>query len=278
LIGKTIANYEITDLLGKGGMGEVYRARDNKLGREVAIKVLPTELSRDRERSARFDREARTLASLQHPNVASIYGFETAEDIRFLVMELVDGEDLSERLSRRAIPVDEAVDMAIQLAEGLAAAHSVGVIHRDLKPANIKISSEAKVKILDFGLARAYADEQGSGSDLEHSPTITAMTQAGVILGTASYMSPEQARGKRADHRADIWSFGVVLFEMLTGRRLFEGETVSDTLAGVLRADVPWDQLPKDTPPGIRRLLERCLERNPHENRAQRPVRAAKRD
>ena len=244
-------------------MGEVYQGTDTKLGRDVAIKVIPGDMSRDPERLARFEREARTLATLQHANIASIYGFETADDVRFLVMELVDGEDLSERLRRGGLPMDEVVDLALQLAEGLAAAHAVGVIHRDLKPANIKISSEGKLKILDFGLARAYADDAGSQSDIEHSPTITAMTQAGVILGTAAYMSPEQARGKRADHRADIWAFGVVLFEMLTGQRLFEGETVSDTLAGVLRADVPWEQLPKDTPPAIRRLLERCLERNP---------------
>jgi Tol biopolymer transport system component len=263
LIGKTLAHYEITGPLGKGGMGEVYRARDTKLGRNVAIKVLPSEMSGDPERLARFDREARTLATLQHANIASTYGFETAEDVRFLVMELVDGEDLSERLQRGAMPVEEVVDLAVQLAEGLAAAHAVGVIHRDLKPANIKISSDGKLKILDFGLARAYSDDQGSQSDLEHSPTITAMTQAGVILGTAAYMSTEQARGKRVDHRADIWAFGVVLFEMLTGRRLFEGETVSDTLAGVLRADLPWEQRPKKTTPTVRRLLERCLERDP---------------
>jgi len=263
LIGKTLAHYEITGPLGKGGMGEVYRARDSKLGRDVAIKVLPTEMSGDPERLARFDREARTLATLQHANIASIYGFETVEDVRFLVMELVDGEDLSKHLQSGAVPVEEAVDLAIQLAEGLTAAHAVGIIHRDLKPANIKISSDGKLKILDFGLARAYTDEGGSGSDLEHSPTITAMTQAGVILGTAAYMSPEQARGKRVDHRADIWAFGVVLFEMLTGHQLFEGETVSDTLAGVLRGDLPWEQLPKTTPPTVRRLLERCLERDP---------------
>jgi Tol biopolymer transport system component len=245
-------------------MGEVYRAHDSKLGRDVAIKVLPTEMSGDPERLARFDREARTLATLQHTNIASIYGFETAEDVRFLVMELVDGEDLSELLQRGAIPVEEVVDLAVQLAEGLVAAHTVGVIHRDLKPANIKISSDGKLKILDFGLARAYIGDQGFESSPEHSPTITAaMTHVGVILGSAAYMSPEQARGKHVDHRADIWAFGVVLFEMLTGLRLFEGETVSDTLAGVLRADVPWDQLPKNTPPTLRRLLERCLERDP---------------
>lgn len=262
MIGKTVAHYEIAELLGKGGMGEVYRARDGKLGRDVAIKILLNEVSGDPERVARFEREARTLASLQHPNVASIYGFETAENVRFLVMELVEGEDLSEHLARGAIPVGEAVELAAQLAQGLAAAHAIGVIHRDLKPANIKISSEGKLKILDFGLARAYTGDVGSDSVAQHSPTITAMTQAGVILGTAAYMAPEQARGKRADHRSDIWAFGVVLFEMLSGRRLFEGETVSDTLASVLRADVPWDRLPTDTPPALRRLLERCLDRD----------------
>jgi serine/threonine protein kinase/WD40 repeat protein len=264
LIGKNLAHYEITEPLGRGGMGEVYRARDTKLGRDVAIKVLPIEMSGDPERLARFDREARTLATLQHANIASIYGFETANDTRFLVMELVDGEDVSERLHRGAISAGEVVDLAVQLADGLAAAHAVGIVHRDLKPANIKITSEGKLKILDFGLARAYADDQGSESDPQNSPTITAaMTQAGVILGTAAYMSPEQARGKRVDHRADVWAFGVVLFEMLSGVRLFDGETVSDTLAGVLRADVPWDQLPKNTPPTLRRLLIRCLERDP---------------
>lgn len=264
MIDRHLAHYDIIEALGKGGMGEVYRARDTKLGRDVAIKVLPTEMSGDPERLARFDREARTLATLQHANIASIYGFETSGDTRFLVMELVGGEDLSERLQRGAISTDEVVALAAQLADGLAAAHAVGIVHRDLKPANIKITSEGKLKILDFGLARAYADDRGSDPSLENSPTITAaMTQAGVILGTAAYMSPEQARGKRVDHRADIWAFGVVLFEMLTGARLFDGETVSDTLAGVLRADVPWDQLPKSTPPTLRKLLVRCLERDP---------------
>ena len=262
MIGKRLAHYEITGSIGKGGMGEVYRARDTKLGRDVAIKVLPNEMSGDPERLARFDREARTLATLQHPNIASIYGFESADNVRFLVMELVDGEDLSQRLLSGSIPVDEVVDLGVQLAEGLAAAHAVGIIHRDLKPANIKVSSEGKLKVLDFGLARTYLDEHASGADLQHSPTLTGMTQAGVILGTAAYMSPEQARGKRADHRADIWAYGVVLFEMLTGKRLFDGETASDTLAGVLRADVPWNELPHNTPPTLRRLLKRCLERD----------------
>jgi len=261
--GTKLAHYEITGPLGKGGMGEVYRARDPKLGRDVAIKVLPTEMSQDPERLARFDREARTLATLQHANVASIYGFETEGGTPYLVMELADGEDLSERLQRGAIPVQDSVDLAIQMAKGLAAAHAVGIIHRDLKPANIKISTDGKLKILDFGLARAAGTEGGSDSALEYSPTLTAMTQPGVILGTAAFMSPEQARGTHVDHRADIWAFGVVLFGMLTGNRVFEGDTVSDTLAGVLRAEVPWDQLPKETTPTLRRLLERCLERDP---------------
>ena len=262
MLGKRLAHYEITGSIGKGGMGEVYRARDSKLGRDVAIKVLPVEMSGDPERLARFEREARTLATLQHPNIASVYGFESVDNVRFLVMELVDGEDLSQHLQRGPLPVDEVVDLGVQLAEGLAAAHAVGVTHRDLKPANIKVSPEGKLKILDFGLARINMDEQGSGTDLQHSPTLTGMTQAGVILGTAAYMSPEQARGRRADHRADIWAYGVVLFEMLTGRRLFEGETVSDTLAGVLRAEVPWDQLPHDTAPTLRRIITRCLDRD----------------
>jgi len=261
--GTKLAHYEITGPLGKGGMGEVFRARDTKLGRDVAIKVLPTEMSQDPERLARFDREARTLATLQHANVASIYGFETEGGTPYLVMELADGQDLSERLQRGAIPVEDTVDLAIQMAKGLAAAHAVGIIHRDLKPANIKISTDGKLKILDFGLARAAGKEEGPDSALEHSPTLTAMTQPGVILGTAAYMSPEQARGTHVDHRADIWAFGVVLFGMLTGNRVFEGDTVSDTLAGVLRAEVPWGELPKETAPTLRRLLERCLERDP---------------
>jgi serine/threonine protein kinase len=264
LLGKILAHYEITELLGKGGMGEVYRASDSKLGRDVAIKILPTELSNDPERAARFEREARMLASLQHANIASIYGYENVDNTRFLAMELADGEDLGERLERGPIPVEEVVDLAIQFAEGLEAAHAVGIIHRDLKPANLKVSSAGRLKILDFGLARAYSDDVKSQAELEHSPTITAaMTQDGVILGTAAYMSPEQARGKPVDHRTDIWGYGIVLFGMLTGQRMFDGETVSDTLAGVLRADIPWDQLPKDTPPTLRRIMERCLDRDP---------------
>jgi serine/threonine-protein kinase len=263
LIGQTILHYEILALLGKGGMGEVYRAHDRKLGRDVALKILPRELSEDQERVARFAREARTLASLQHPNIASIYGFEDANGIRFLTMELAEGEDLSEHLSRGAIPFDESMRIARQIAAGLEAAHAKNVVHRDLKPANIKISADGAVKILDFGLARAYAADDDDGGNPELSPTITAaMTHAGVILGTAAYMSPEQARGRSTDSRADIWAFGVVLFEMLSGARLFDGETVSDTLASVLTREVDWSRIPDDVSPRVGTLLMRCLERN----------------
>jgi serine/threonine protein kinase/Tol biopolymer transport system component len=264
LIGKTLAHYEITALLGRGGMGEVYRARDAKLGREVALKLLPESFTADPERLARFRREARVLASLQHPNIAGIFGIEDDAGRVFLTMELAEGTDLSERIARGPIAEDEVVDLARQLASGLEEAHEKGIVHRDLKPANVKIGEDGKVKILDFGLARALTGETSAEEDIENSPTITAaMTQGGMILGTAAYMSPEQARGRSVDRRADIWSFGVVLFEMLTGRRLFEGDTVSDTLASVLKDDVAWDQLPEETSPGMRRLLERCLERDP---------------
>jgi serine/threonine-protein kinase len=263
MIGKTLAHYEITDLLGKGGMGEVYRARDTRLGREVAVKVLPREMSGDPERIARFEREARSLATLQHPNVASIYGFETVDNIRFLVMELVEGEDLSQLLARGSIPLEKAIEVARRIASGLEAAHDEGIVHRDLKPANVIATQSGDVKILDFGLARAFQSDPGGGADPMNSPTLTGgMTQAGVILGTAAYMSPEQARGYEVDRRADIWAFGVILYEMLSGHRLFAGETVSDTLAGVLKTEIDLDRLPAETPSGLRRLLERCLDRN----------------
>jgi serine/threonine-protein kinase len=264
VIGKTIAHYEITGHLGKGGMGEVYRARDTKLRREVAIKVLPADLLRDAERVARFQREARTLASLNHPQIAGLYGVEEDHGQRFLVMELAEGEDLSRRIENGPLPLDDALDIARQIALGLEAAHAKGIVHRDLKPANIKVSTDGEVKILDFGLARAFQGETVDEGELENSPTITAaMTQQGVVLGTAAYMSPEQAKGRTVDRRADVWSFGVILWEMVTGRRLFEEETTSEVLAAVLRADIPWDDLPDDLPVGVRRLLERCLERDP---------------
>jgi eukaryotic-like serine/threonine-protein kinase len=261
--GMRLGSYEVSSLLGKGGMGEVWRASDNNLGRDVAIKVLPDEFTKDAERLARFEREARVLASLDHPNVAPIFGIETFDGGRYLVMQLAEGEDLSERLRRGAVPTDEAIAIALQIADGLDAAHSKGIIHRDLKPANIKLGEDGKVRILDFGLAKAMALEEGD-ADLSNSPTmIRAATHAGVILGTAAYMSPEQARGKKVDKRADIWAFGVVLWEMLTGTRLFSGETVSDTLAAVLKEPVDLDALPRETPASVMRLIRRCLEKNP---------------
>ena len=264
MIGKSLGPYEIVEILGQGGMGQVYRAHDSRLGRDVAIKILPGEMSGDPERIARFRREARTLATLQHPHVATVHGFEDETDARFLVMELVEGEDLSERLARGPLPVDEAMDIARQIARGLEAAHEQGIVHRDLKPANVKITPGGEVKILDFGLARAYVGDEPGDADPAQSPTITAgMTAAGVVLGTAAYMSPEQARGKAVDKRADVWSFGVILYEMLTGTRLFGGDTVSDTLAGVLKSDIDLDTLPDGCPLWLRRLLERCLDREP---------------
>ena len=234
--GQSLAHYTVVKKIGAGGMGEVYRASDTKLGRDVAIKVLPAGFDKDPERLGRFQREARTLATLQHPNIASVYGLETVDGQTFLVMELVEGEDLSERLSRGALEMDRVVDIAGQIATGLEAAHDKGVVHRDLKPANVKLGADGSVKILDFGLARAYEGDADNGEGSATSPTMTAaMTNAGVILGTAAYMSPEQARGKTLDKRTDIFSFGVVLYEMLTGSRPFQGETLSDTLASVLK-------------------------------------------
>jgi len=236
LIGKKISYYEVTGFLGKGGMGEVYKARDTRLDRDVAIKVLPAEFSRDADRLARFRREAKTLASLNHPNIAAIHGLEESEDGIFLAMELADGMDLLERLRSGPLELEDTLMVARQLAEGLEAAHEKGVVHRDLKPANLKITPDGDVKILDFGLARAFLGDEDGPTDPLNSPTMTAgLTQQGVILGTAAYMSPEQARGRPVDHRSDIWAFGAILFEMLTGRRLFEGETVSDTVAAVCK-------------------------------------------
>ena len=261
MIGKTLAHYEITSQLGKGGMGEVYQAKDKKLGRDVAIKVLPQEFAQDADRVARFQREAKLLASLNHPNIAAIYGLEESDGTNFLVMELVEGQTLDERIRSGSIPVEEALKLALQIAEALEAAHEKGVIHRDLKPANIKVTPDGKVKVLDFGLAKAFAGEQAD-LNLSNSPTLSvAATQQGVILGTAAYMSPEQARGKEVDKRADIWAFGVVLFEILTGKQVFTGDTVSDTLASVLAREPEWQRLPANLHPRIRLLLERCLKK-----------------
>jgi Tol biopolymer transport system component len=254
-------------------MGEVYRARDTRLERDVALKLLPSAFAADPDRLARFEREAKLLASLNHPNVAQVYGFECTPladgaSAHLLAMELVEGEDLAERLKRGPLPVDEAVAVARQIAEGLEAAHERGVVHRDLKPANVKVTSDGQVKLLDFGLAKAWSGDadgsSASGPALSQSPTLAHTgTAAGLILGTAAYMSPEQARGRAVDKRADVWAFGVVVYEMLTGRRLFAGETVSDVLAAVLRQDVDWPALPAATPLSVRSLLVRCLERDP---------------
>jgi Tol biopolymer transport system component len=264
MIGKSLLHYEIKAKLGKGGMGEVFSARDTKLGRDVAIKVLPVELAGDPEREARFQREARALASLQHPNVATVYGFEEVGGVRFLVMELVVGSELTKRMEAGPVPVAETLSIARQIAAGLEAAHENGIVHRDLKPANIMETTEGEVKILDFGLAQAWFGDGAKQGESSSMPTITgAMTQLGTVLGTAAYMSPEQARGGSVDRRTDIWAFGVILFEMLTGKRLFQGETNSDTLAAVLRAEPEWNLLPVAEAPALCRLVERCLERNP---------------
>jgi serine/threonine protein kinase len=268
LTGQTLSHYRLTAALGAGGMGEVYRATDTTLGRDVAIKVLPQEVAQDPERLDRFEREAKLLASLNHPNIAAIYGLEEADGKPFLALELVEGEDLKDRLARGAIPVDEALEIAEQITEALEEAHNKGIVHRDLKPANVKLTAEGKVKVLDFGLAKAWAGETGEGSSpskaLSQSPTLAHTgTVAGVILGTAAYMSPEQARGKPVDKRADIWAFGVLLYEILTGVKLLAGETLSDTLAAVLTREPDWTRLPSSTPTGVRRLLVRCLERDP---------------
>ncbi|MGB6852957.1 MAG: protein kinase, partial [Thermoanaerobaculia bacterium] len=276
MIGQDLSHFRITAKLGEGGMGAVYRAEDTKLGREVAIKVLPEEFTSNPERLARFEREARALAALNHPNIAGIYEVgvgttsSSTEDgapatIHYLVMELAEGEDLATRLSRGSIPVDEALSLATQIAEAFEAAHERGIVHRDLKPSNLMVSPEGQIKVLDFGLAKAWQDGAAAiDSGLTQSPTLTAqMTTAGIILGTAAYMSPEQARGQEADQRSDIWSFGAVLYEMLAGRGLFKEPTMTDTLAAVLRADIEWDELPDETPPAVQRLLRRSLERDP---------------
>jgi Tol biopolymer transport system component len=261
--GARLGPYEIVSLIGEGGMGQVFRARDTKLAREVAIKILPPLFAEDPERLARFEREARTLAALNHPNIAHIHGMESDERVHALVMELVDGEDLSARIARGPIPVGEAIAAAQQIADALEAAHEHGIVHRDLKPANIKIRDDAVVKLLDFGLAKAWTHET-AGGDPANSPTLTARaTQLGTILGTAAYMAPEQARGKNVDRRADIWAFGVVLFEMLTASRAFPGDDVTDVLAKVIEREPDLSRLPASTPPTLRRLIARCLIKDP---------------
>jgi serine/threonine-protein kinase len=260
--GTRLGAYELIAAIGAGGMGEVYRARDTRLNRDVAIKALPALVANDPERVARFEREAQLLAALNHPHIAAIYGVEEQEGSRFLVLELVEGESLAARLTSGPVPLDDAIEIGREIADALAAAHDKGIIHRDLKPANVMLTAGGRVKVLDFGLAKALGSEGASATaDAMNSPTLTAVapTEAGMILGTAAYMSPEQAKGRPADKRSDVWAFGCVLFELLTGKRTFTGEDVSETLAAVLRADPDWSALPKTLPPTVRALLEGAL-------------------
>jgi len=267
--GRQLAHYRLIEKIGEGGMGVVWRAEDTTLHREAAIKVLPAALAGDAERLVRFGREARMLAALNHPNIAAVYGLHEADGIHFLAMELVRGEDLSDRIARGPLAVDDALAIARDVAEALRVAHGSGMVHRDLKPANIRIGPGGEVKVLDFGLAKVLAaDGEGSnpGSGPSLSPTVTSLgTIAGTLLGTAAYMSPEQARGRPVDKRADVWAFGCVLFEMLTGRLAFPGETITDTLAAIVRADPPWEALPAGLPPGVERVLRLCLAKDPRE-------------
>ena len=260
--GQSLSFYEVLGPLGAGGMGEVYRAKDTRLEREVAIKVLPEELADDEERLRRFEREAKTLASLNHPNVAGIHGVDQEDDVCFLALELVPGEDLAVRLSRGPLAVDEALDVCRQIAEGLEAAHEAGVVHRDLKPANVRVTPEGVVKILDFGLAKPIhpkSTEEGTSTAESDSFLVT---EEGLVLGTPTYMSPEQARGKPVDRRTDIWAFGCVLYECLTGRRAFGGETFSDVVASIVQGDADWSALPTETPAHVQRLLRRCFDKD----------------
>src|SRR5271169_180969 len=261
--GTRLGSYEVTAPIGAGGMGEVYQAHDTKLGRDVAIKVLPEAFAHDPERLSRFQREARMLAALNHPNIATIYGLEHSDGVHYLVMELVPGDTLQQRVKRDGpVPVEESLTIAKQIAEALEAAHEKNIIHRDLKPANVKVTPEGKVKVLDFGLAKAFEGDTTS-QDMSNSPTLSrAATMQGVILGTAAYMSPEQARGRAVDKRTDIWAFGCVLYELLTGKQTFHGEDVTDILAAVVRAEPNWQALPAATPMQVRDLLRRCLQKD----------------
>lgn len=261
MIGRKLGHYRIGEKIGEGGMGEVFRATDTTLGRDVALKILPRAFADAPDRLARFEREARLLASLNHPNIATLHGFEHNDDEHFLVMELVPGETLTERIADGPLALEEAIPIFQQIAEALEAAHERGVIHRDLKPSNVKVTPEGKVKVLDFGLGKTLADDLPA-AELSRSPTFTrGGTETGVIMGTAAYMSPEQARGKAVDKRTDIWSFGCVLYEALTGRKPFPGETVSDTIASILTQAPDWTALPAATPGTMRALLKRCLEK-----------------
>ena len=258
-----LGSYEVVALLGAGGMGQVYRARDARLKRDVALKVLPADVAGDPERLARFQREAEVLAFLNHPNIAQLYGI----DANALVMELVEGEDLAQRLARGPIPLDEALPIAKQIAEAIESAHDAGIVHRDLKPANVMVRGDGTVKVLDFGLAKAFDPglATSTAGDVSSAPTMACpnVTMSGVILGTPSYMAPEQARGQPVDQRTDIWAFGVLLYEMISGRRPFNGETLSDTIAAVLTGEPDFSAIPATTPYAIRTLIERCLQRDP---------------
>jgi serine/threonine protein kinase len=268
LIGKSVAHYKIVEQIGEGGMGVVYRATDSKLGRDVALKVLPDIFVADAERMARFQREAQVLASLNHPHIGAIYGLEQHENASALVLELIEGPTLEDRIKQGPLPLDETLTIASQMADALETAHEGNIVHRDLKPSNVKLTTDGKVKVLDFGLAKALESDKDKESSavLSQSPTITGhLTGISVLIGTAAYMSPEQARGTAIDKRSDIWAFGVILYEMLTGSRLFSGDTISDTLASVLKTDPDFNALPKETPPRIRSLVRRCLERDPRQ-------------
>ena len=263
-----IGAYEVHREIGRGGMGVVYLARDTKLDRHVAIKTLPPELAENADRLARFEREAKLLASLNHPNIATVYGLVEVEGKRYLILEYVEGETLDERLQRGAIPIDEALPIAMQIVEAIEAAHQKGIIHRDLKPANIKLAEGDWVKVLDFGLAKAFENQPSSATDIASSPTYVATatpTMPGVVMGTAGYLSPEQARGRPVDKRADIFSFGCVLYEMLAGKTVFPGDTVADSLGATLHKEPVWEELPEDTPLTIRLLLQRCLTKDRNE-------------
>ncbi len=258
MVGKTLGHYEILEPLGKGGMGEVYRARDTKLERDVAIKVLPEDFAADADRLARFEREAKLLASLNHANIGAIHGLEESDDVRFLVLELIQGETLEQRLVKGAIPAPEALEIARQIAEALEAAHDEGIIHRDVKPANVLLTAKGGVKVLDFGIAKNTMLDGNVAATAQ----ATNLTTDGTLMGTPPYMSPEQIRGEEADKRADIWSFGCVLYEALTGKRAFDRETVADTLAAIIERHPDYDTLPPDVPPSIRQLVRRCLEKD----------------
>ena len=273
--GTRLGHYAVTALIGEGGMGQVWEATDTQLGRQVALKILPDAFAADPDRLARFKREAQILASLNHPNIAAIYGIEESEpsptertssgqEVRALVLELVEGPTLADHIAQGAMPIEDALPIARQIAEALEAAHEAGVIHRDLKPANIKVREDGTVKVLDFGLAKAL-DPNPEGDPSESRTLTAAATKMGVIMGTATYMAPEQAKGKVADKRADIWAFGVVLLEMLTGHRVFSGETVSETLAAVMMKEPEWDRLPADLPSKLSNLVRRCLEKDPRQ-------------